>query len=229
MIYAPDHTHPFLFFHVPKTGGMSITKTLEQYHFKVSPKILEDSAFGVSHAHYRADEFQRNLPRAFKRCHAFAFTRNPWSRRVSLWLEFQKEKETREALLDSFGSFEDWILWMGDTSAPWKDTSKAFIRERPIQSMVLLRPQHWFIGKHLDTYARFESFDFWWGFLAEKLDLPRQLPRANCSRYPKGMQDYRKWYSSKTADIVKHVYSECAYAYDFDSGERDFSRKKIAR
>ena len=58
--------NPFIFIHVPKTGGSSITKYFE----------------GIKE-HRTAFYYKKNFPKIYEKYLVFACTRNPWTRMVS--------------------------------------------------------------------------------------------------------------------------------------------------
>ena len=60
--------NPFIFIHVPKTGGSSITKYFE----------------GIKE-HRTAFYYKHNFPKIYEKYLVFACTRNPWTRMVSAY------------------------------------------------------------------------------------------------------------------------------------------------
>lgn len=95
MIYLPGLK--FVFIHVPKTGGMSIRKSLG-----VSPKNLGPIPPGERYEfiHMTATMAQTYLP-DWEDHNSAAFVRNPWDRMVSMWAQLPKDRWSFDDFLES--------------------------------------------------------------------------------------------------------------------------------
>lgn len=86
-----SHKHRFIFVHIPKTGGMSVTNVLNQYaenpwrtrfrSWAESARLRKKVTF---HKHELAIRIKEKLPRnIFDNYFKFTFVRNPWDWHVS--------------------------------------------------------------------------------------------------------------------------------------------------
>lgn len=86
-----SHKHRFIFVHIPKTGGMSVTSVLKQYPENAWRTRFCSWAEGAGlrekvtfHKHELAIRLKEKLPRnIFDNYFKFAFVRNPWDWHVS--------------------------------------------------------------------------------------------------------------------------------------------------
>jgi hypothetical protein len=204
-----SESHRFLFVHVQKTAGTSLTTALAPH--ALSPpggrlnKLLSDLGL------------QRNWRKTFLRKHAnlrkaqqvlpaevyggfckFAFVRNPWGRLVS-WYHF----------VQALPSHADCR-----PGEPFADFARRFIAKDR-------RSQWWMItdrdGKMgLDFVGRFESLEDDVARLGERLNLPGLAMPAGSGSKPR---DYRPAYDDKLAEEVQAAWrTEIeAFGYRFDS------------
>ena len=76
-----------LFIHIPKTGGMTVTKTLGLKTVRIfSQKTVVAGHKALVHRSYQEALDERSLGREFRETSfKFAFVRNPYERMVSIW------------------------------------------------------------------------------------------------------------------------------------------------
>lgn len=118
-----SHSHRFIFFHVPKTAGMSIrnellgyTQELERFKFARPPKMKDNKPNLLYEIwqnlllHATAKETRKELPEdVFNSYFKFAFVRNPWDNNVSRF-HFLKKKQYKP--LENINSFEQYLEWV---------------------------------------------------------------------------------------------------------------------
>ena len=191
----------FLFIHVPKTGGVSISKAVygrQVWHRSALSYLEEDAEFFLSRL-------------------SFAVVRNPWDRAVSAF-EFSRSGGTGVASLAAIPpqqvlrSFRSFVL---EYLLPNKDS---------LDSMDgVFRGQHTFVcdrqGKCLvNTLGRFEKMDELEVLLAKEGAIRRPIGQLNTSPTRVGT-DYRRYYTSP--DLVDAVATSYArdvsqFSYQFD-------------
>jgi hypothetical protein len=114
--FVPDKTHVFI--HIPKNGGTSLWKTLEDYNpYADVRKHRPDKRF-VGHLTYKETKalFLPTEPLSF-----FCITRNPWARAVSYFHFIKQVSHKRHGdkalykLLKKGMSFDDFIVHITQT------------------------------------------------------------------------------------------------------------------
>lgn len=186
--------HRCIFFHVPKTAGVSISRalfgSLAAGHIDIATAKL---VFGT----YRFDRY-------FK----FCFVRNPWDRLVSAFVYLRG------------GGMEANITPWAELHIA-SHTFESFVREELNQAQVLeerhLRPQHSYVCERgdvaVDFVGRFENLESDYRQVAEHLDIEAELPKLNMTQ----RDDYRVYYNLETRSIVEDVYSRDIeiFGYEF--------------
>jgi hypothetical protein len=187
--------HQALFIHVPKSAGRSIVRGL----FDIK---------SVEHA--PADWYQRLDHDRFERYFKFTFVRNPWDRAVSAYTYLKNGGSAASAedahwakFIGSFSSFDEFVSqWMS---------------EENIMRSALFTPQHLFLqdifGQPcMDFVGRFESLEEDFAYIAEKLQVSRQLPHLNQSK----ARNYPEFYTSQSRDIVARLYARDIEQYQYE-------------
>lgn len=205
---APDGEYslrPFrethsLFVHIPKTGGVSINRSLYG---------------GLGGGHTRIAEYELRYPAAeFADFFKFTFVRNPWSRLFSAFHflkagGFGPTDRGYVERLAPFGSFEAFVLdGLGDPA---------------IRRLNHFVPQMEFItgidgNVPLDFIGFFENIDSDFDHVRARLDQSNRLRHHN--RTPGRNGDYRLAYTPEMIARVGAAYAEdiAAFGYAFDNG-----------
>jgi len=179
--------HGAIFFHIPKTGGISINTRL--YDAPIAAHLGIVAALRI----FTADEFRQ----AFK----FAFVRNPFDRLVSAFFHLKRSAATNyppdteffarygDITKDGFSAFVDWV-----------SQKDACYRH------AILIPQHEFIclGDRImvDVLGRFETIAQDYSKIASRIGLNESLPRINETEH----EHYSKYYDDRLADSVLRIY-----------------------
>ncbi len=194
----------FLFLHVPKTGGLSMTEVLQGYQHDsdqyLTNRLLARIGIGVNYflfsyrqrkfrRHTPAWQVQRRLPKpVFNDLFKFAFTRNPWDLLVS-YRKFviarpKHHRHTRIKKLD----FRSYIRFAAAKKIGFQ---KAFLSDARGHLLV-------------DYVGRFERMQHDFGEILGYLGIDAKLPHLNRSQ----RSDYRQYYDRRTQNLVKHLYRE---------------------
>jgi len=177
-----SHEKKFLFIHIQKTGGTSITQYLQNnisdlhlYMNPHSPLCLAEEKY---HHYYTA-----------------AFVRNPFDRLVSWYTMINSIKNPnflQSEVLKKARNFDEFILNCEDIVS--KNRWKAFSKNQ----VDYLYDKHGTIN--IDFIGRFENLSEDIQILSKKLDLKEiTLPHLNKSKH----QHYRAYYNTRTQNIVQ--------------------------
>lgn len=205
-----SHDPPFIFIHIPKTGGTSVYRALAgnketdpQFGYSRKLKLqLQHLTIAELLQHGFITEEQLNT--YFK----FCFVRNPWDLVVSEW---QWRRRTFPRLsLDRYlkPSFPAFLKRV----PTWKGFIGNGIRRH-------LLPQYHFIHDQqgallVDYVGRFETLEADFNQVCQKIGLPDlTLPHANQTKRDR---DYRKYYDDETYSLVKQMYQVDIDYFGFD-------------
>ena len=129
-----NHSYEFIFVHIPKTAGTSITNAMGEFTsycdleiggtgFGESIQTAYQRRFGIA-KHSTAAEIQQVVGQVtWRKFFTFAFVRNPFARAVSVFNFLRTWEHLPEAsqVIRSFSSFEDFVLsdyWMETEEGP---------------------------------------------------------------------------------------------------------------
>jgi len=178
-----NHLHKFIFIHIPKTAGTSMTRVLE---------------FGGSEymsAHRSARNLNEELGDKWKRYFTFAFVRNPWERQVS-WYRFLNLKAREKEENFDPGTFENFIKYLDND---WPDAEPISIPYAFGQQQIDFITD--VNGKLPRFVGRFERLSKDWRAICVKLKMPyRPLPRLRHT----GSYDYKLYYK-RNPDLIEIV------------------------
>jgi len=178
-----------VFIHIPRTGGMSISKALQVTKYRNRHRLVKGAEYSgiVTFGHEFLPYLRRHRlapPEAF----TFAFCRNPFERAVSLWA-FNNRRNGYEL------SFREFCLTLGNWG--WRIRS----------------PQaRWVDGVDLDFLGRFETLQEDFERLCALLGVERTkaLPHLNQTEHA----PWAALYDDETRGIVRRHY-----ARDFEQFE----------
>lgn len=140
-------TEKYIFVHVPKTAGRSISSALDA-NFRREHKTIADYCRELGESMVRS---------RFK----FTCVRNPWDRAVSWWAFFGNMGFERVP-------FDQWMKKIGNRPRP--NLNQKF----PLDQMSFCRDPS---GEVLmDSFIRFEHLDADWPLIAKRLGVSENLP-----------------------------------------------------
>ena len=193
----------FIFIHIPKTGGSTVTHHLRQL---IDPASSSDadpwrddwqSAYhfdGIQHSGYRENADLVDQNRDF---FSFAFVRNPWDRALSWYLSTSRDA-SQTVSPDGFSAF----------------LNERFVRQTGLHVEAITRPQYAYIADAngriaVGHVARFEDFADEFARIGRRigLSLGRRpilaLNVANTERVP-----YRDFYDERSREVVAAAHAE---------------------
>lgn len=192
-----SHEKKFVFVHVPKTAGTSITHTLKNYasysvssEYKIAGKrILHKSL--KKHAH--AKEIRKYMKKdQWREYFKFAFVRNPWDLFVSLyfWLKnhsphskIRQKNILFKQFITNFYHNQDKAVLMGQGQKPFIfDARKCLV----------------------DYVGKYETLESDVGAISSRLGVSLSLPHIFKTDHKK----YKKYYNSRTHDMIAKVCAE---------------------
>lgn len=183
-------TKPYIFIHIPKTGGSSISNTLNLYghccHEPISkyPRYLTEKVF------------------------TFAFVRNPFDRILSAYNYLKYgygntgDIEWAQSNLSRFNHFNEFV--------------KEFKTDEGLQSCLHFRSVFSFIDQPLDFIGRYENIDADFNVVCDKIGLyDRQLECINTSSH----EHYSTYYDEQSVSIIEKMFSRELeeFQYKFDN------------
>ena len=184
-----------VYFHNPKTAGSSITRTLAPFCTK--SKELEGLVMGggwQGKFHHDGNQHQRMTLTEygeFRDYFKFSFVRNPFDIVLSFW-----EKSTKDR---NYGTLEEFLL------------SNEFPGERALRYI----QTEYLDVNNLDYVGRYENLQQDWVYIAEKLDLPYELPLLN-ERQTKQHYHYREYYTTLSRKIVEERYQKDLEVFEYE-------------
>ncbi|MBK0382514.1 adenylyl-sulfate kinase [Pedobacter sp. SD-b] len=192
---APYIKHQCLFVHIPKSGGISINRSL---------------FCNLGTGHTPIWQFQKQLgEQAFNNFFKFTFVRNPWDRLVSAFLFLKKgglneaDKLWSENNLKDYHDFESFV--------------KNWVNEKNIFSYVHFIPQHYFLCVNgskplVDFIGKYENIEIDFKYVADKLNIKAPLQKLNVNETK---NHYSNYYNEETISIVKDVYKRDIELFDY--------------
>ena len=191
-----NHKYRFLFIHIHKTAGTSITNTLNK---------LE----GTEHLHHSHSMINVLDINKYQNHFKFCFVRNPWGRLVS-WYNMMIQKKIHN-------DFSKYLLENSNTFSEFLDLTDIIMENNPREiNRYSTYPKS--IGFNqldyvsdnkgnvlVDFIGRFENLNEDYDKIIEKIgvkDLP--LPHLNKFEY----KDYRTYYTDKDIEKVYKMYEK---------------------
>ncbi|MEM7167109.1 MAG: sulfotransferase family 2 domain-containing protein [Planctomycetota bacterium] len=193
--WAGFHYHRTIFVHVPKTGGVSISRAL----------------FGhLGGGHTTAATYQRLLGSHYDRYFRFAFVRNPWDRIYSAYC----------FLCD--GGFdpadEQWAVAHEEQLQSFESFVMEWLTPLTMEKKLHFLPQSHFLKNRagvvdLDFLGRFEQLEEGFAEVCSQLDVTATLRHHNASRRD---SEYRDAYSIPMRNRIAELYAEDVDRFDYE-------------
>lgn len=202
--------HNFLFVHVYKNAGMSISKALSPFAAskfqRETVRVLKQLNLPCPQGwdpnpfdtHLTASDLLTAMGQAeFDSFFSFGVVRNPWDWLVSIYTYVlqQPHHHLHEHFL-RLGSFESYIGWQCEGGLPLQ---RDFLFSENGKQLVS------FIGQFEKLEQDFES-------VCAEIGVSAELPRINVSRQSRSFQEY---YDSRLVDMVRKKYQPDIELFDY--------------
>jgi len=209
-----SYSHRFIFIHVYRAGGNSVSAALSPYSTVPHRTLLARvplarrlakrqlySLRGYNYGHIKARELKAALPPdVFDTFFKFTFVRNPWDWQVSIYHYIRQRIDHPEhALFKSLRTFDEYLDWRINVKGA--ELQSEFVLSESGDMLVD------FVGRY-ETLA--EDFDA----VCDRIGIECALPHINRSRHG----DFREYYTPETRALVEEVYKADIelFGYRFD-------------
>jgi len=190
----------FIFIHIPKTAGTSITRALRPWCLKPKPTpwrrllsrlpLPEAPDKANFRQHDRAAWLRRKLPsRLYDGAYKFAVVRNPFALVVSNYQHLRRKTSRRRHRQAQRWDFKAFLRYLERKNRLARVDQTSWISDRNGKLII-------------DEVLRFETLAEQFNALAERLGLPGELPRSNVG----APVDYRALYDEEAKAIVRRLY-----------------------
>ena len=205
--YMPFDIHRCLYFHIPKTAGIAINRSL--FGNK-----------GGDHSNIRI--YQYLLSKAeFDSYYKFTFVRNPWDRVFSAYNFLigggmnQSDQDWADKHLKQYQGFNDFVV-----SGLTQPHVQKWIHFIPQVNFLYLPTDSRF---HLNFLGFYENLNQDFAIVAKQLGMDGcTLRKENVTSHAVG-KNYREFYSDESIETVAQIYRSDikTFGYDFDSNTLD--------
>ncbi len=207
----------FIFIHIYKTAGSSITDALKPYaDVFISDEIIKKfigvwgrilgsppkPVSGLQHLqrfpkHIDVKTLKARIPEAvFNSYYKFSFVRNPWDMQVSLFHYGKRAITTHQyRFYQTFRTFDEYMIWRLKTG---QRSQKSFLTDSEDRIAVD------FVGKFENLKADFDN-------VLKRLDIRTDLPFINASE----RKPYQEYYTPATRDAVGEMFEEDIKQFDY--------------
>jgi hypothetical protein len=204
-----SHSKKFLFIHVYKVAGTSISKELAKYSSLILPSIRAYRFLSRKMPYIFPNKYPRHAtalqmkrviaPDAFNSYFKFAFVRNPWDWQVSMY-HYILEKKTHHLhqKVRSLKDFPTYIDWYVHT--PVVTNQKDILSDED--------------GTYLMDFAgKFENLNEDFDHICDRIGIPRiELPHLNATKKKK----YQAFYTDNARDQVRQYFHKDVEFFQYE-------------
>lgn len=195
----------FVFIHIQKTAGTSITERLRRYH-----------GYDVGFQHATIKE----LPKEYNDFFKFCFVRNPWDRLLSWYMMFFNNQNTTNndfgnyirRKSKNFSQFLNSTDIIDETELGKKKSNKPYYKSITFNQLDYITNNEEKVD--MDFIGRFENLQDDYNRLCEKIGVVKyNLRKINSTSH----DDYRRYYNDKDIDKVYNMYKRDIdyFGYEF--------------
>ena len=209
----------FLFVHIPKTAGNSITKALQEFsdiQLTAAPSPsgisngdnfwVTDKFFG-SIKHWSLAQFENALKDDIESYISFSCVRNPWDRLVSAYFFFKQAGVELDSRAKKLGVPSDVFN---------PEEFRLMIESDSMDIRKILRPQVEFLASNRSTKVqliRYENLDNDFNSVIKTIGLPEiKLPLLNKSK----RSEHKAVLDKNSSDLVRDNYHSDITSFNYD-------------
>lgn len=212
-----SYAHKFIFIHLRKCAGTSITKALiplldaRDTVLGCMPEFEkisnENFKNGLIHKHSCAQQIRDHVgEEIWKDFFVFTFVRNPWDILVSKYFWWHKTpgdwspqaKISKQKIMDM--SFRDYVLSV--TQYDRDNFIECLSTCSPIEDSKLMGTDF-----GLDFIGKYENIQYDFDSVCQRLPLPKiKLKKANKSFELRNKKPFQAFYDDETRDLVQKIY-----------------------
>lgn len=195
-----------IFVHIPKTGGISIKRSLFNCYSPLP--------------HFGVRDYQLIFGKEiFNEYFKFAFVRNPWSRVLSAYIYLKgigctkRDRQWSEINLRKYDNFNDFVL--------------GWLSKKNIYSQIHFVPQSEFITDHqgniqVDHIAHLENMTTEFEYLRTKINPKATLQHLNKSNKNKNHSkiSYQEFYNLETKEKVADLYHTDINNFNYEFAQK---------
>lgn len=207
MTMVINHKHRFLFVHIQKTGGTSVTEAL----------FTVEGTRSVGHAHSMIDTLD---PTVYSGYHTFCFVRNPFDRLVSWWNMMVRKGACNDfsRYLLSRGHGFSQFLDMKDVIYEGNPDEREFPEAYP--KSIAFNQLDYMNGPDgrlaVDFIGRYENLERDFAEVCGRIGLELRLPHANS--FPR--KPYWHYYNAEDVDKVRSMCKRDLEFFDYEFNAR---------
>lgn len=175
-----NHKYKFVFVHIPKTGGTSMTLMLSKY----IDKTLPTEGHGWQRRFHK-DSMHSTLKPYPSNYFSFGFMRNPWDWLVSIYHSGCNVYCGKICNFKNFDEFVDVACKKGKSQLDWLIVDNASVK----------------------YIAKFEDYEDECKYIFDTLKLPMPSVIPHRLNNTANRDNYRKWYSDELAEKVAKSFA----------------------
>lgn len=200
----------FIFFHVPKVAGSSITKAfrrfsdypIERVYNYMIDYIGKTPKLNLYNMHITPAELRTHMKKDnFQNYFKFAFVRNPFDWHVSQYM-YHKQK-TNAFFHDVFKNmgFHEYVDWAikEENIVKANASQKVFLSDENGNILV-------------DFVGKFENLESDFNYITKKLGIGAELPKVNPS---KRVDDYKTYYNEELIEKISTAFKDDIEYFDY--------------
>ena len=189
-----NHEKKFIFVHVPKTAGFSVTSGLG------IPVVGHHPLSSILKNNSECEGYLK-----------FSFVRNPWDRAVSAFHYMQKGGAGKQNKED-YRDFKKYFI----PSKSFEEFIKSNLFNIIVDTQQHFQAMTYYLDGNLDFIGRFENLQEDFNTMCNKIGIPKQkLPHENKTNH----KHYTQYYDDETRQIVGEKYAKDVEAFGYKFGE----------
>ena len=203
-----SHKHNFIFIHIYKNAGTSITDALSPFatgnSTRLAARVLKSLHMPSSLVtesfppHIKANEVIQAIGREkYDSFFSFAIVRNPWDWQASLYnYMLMDTTHWQHNLVRSLGTFEKYIRWRCEEEVRFQ---KDFVYSASGELLV-------------DFIGKFETLDADFARICSRIGISASLPKLNVSN----TKPYQQFYRKETRDLVGKTFDADIRLFEYE-------------